>query len=137
MTQRASTHRLACLIALLGWTAAASAQTTDKPGPMQSGQHATQAQAAAAAGSAASGGAGNFDPGQLFATTCGWCHSSGGRTAGKGPKLMGTTLTDGELAYRIKNGKTGQMPAFGSALNDQQVAAVVAYIRNLKPEGAQ
>jgi len=50
---------------------------------------------------------------------------------------MGTTLTDSEIAYRIKHGKTGQMPAFGSALNDQQVAAVVAYIRNLKPEGAQ
>ena len=50
---------------------------------------------------------------------------------------MDTTLTDGEIAYRIKMGKTGQMPAFGSALNDQQIAAVVAYIRNLKPEGAQ
>ena len=124
-------------MALLGCAAAASAQSTDKPGPMQSGQHATQAQAAASAGSAAGGDAGNFNPKQLFATTCGWCHSSGGREAGKGPKLMGTTLTDSELAYRIKNGKTGQMPAFGTALNDQQVAAVVAYIRNLKPEGAQ
>jgi len=102
---------------------------------MQSGQHATAAPATA--GSAASGDPGNFNPGQLFATTCGWCHSAGGREPGKGPKLMGTTLTDGEIVYRIKNGKTGQMPAFGSALNDQQIAAVVAYIRNLKPEGAQ
>jgi mono/diheme cytochrome c family protein len=48
---------------------------------------------------------------------------------------MDSTLTDGELTYRIRMGKTGQMPAFGSALNDQQIAAVVAYIRNLKPEG--
>jgi len=134
VTRRVSPQRLAGLTALLG--CAALAQTSDKPGPMQSGQHATPAPAAPA-GSSASGDAGNFDPKQLFANVCGWCHSAGGREAGKGPKLMGTSLTDGEIAYRIKNGKTGQMPAFGTALNDQQVAAVVAYIRNLKPEGAQ
>ena len=133
---RVSPHRFALLATLLGWAAAASAQTTDKPGPMQSGQHATPPPAAPA-GSAASGDVGNFDPKQLFANVCGWCHSSGGREPGKGPRLMGTALTDGEIAYRIKNGKTGQMPAFGSALNDQQIAAVIAYIRNLKPEGAQ
>jgi mono/diheme cytochrome c family protein len=50
---------------------------------------------------------------------------------------MGSALSDGELAYRIRVGKTGQMPAFGSALNEQQIAAVVTYIRGLKPEGAQ
>ena len=118
---------------------AVRAQTSVKPGPMQSGAHASQPQAANAAAAGASGaaGAGAFDPKELFATVCGWCHSSGGREAGKGPKLMDTTLTDGEIAYRIRTGKTGQMPAFGSALNDQQIAAVVAYIRNLKPEGTQ
>jgi mono/diheme cytochrome c family protein len=118
---------------------AVRAQTSVKPGPMQSGTHASQPQAASAAAASASGapGAGAFDPKELFATVCGWCHSSGGREAGKGPKLMDSTLTDGELAYRIRMGKTGQMPAFGSALNDQQIAAVVAYIRNLKPEASQ
>jgi mono/diheme cytochrome c family protein len=116
---------------------AVRAQTSTKPGPMQSGAHASQPQAGGAAASSAPGAAsaGAFDPKELFATVCGWCHSSGGREAGKGPKLMDTTLTDGELAYRIRMGKTGQMPAFGSALNDQQIASVVAYIRNLKPEG--
>jgi mono/diheme cytochrome c family protein len=105
---------------------------------MQSGQHASAPEAAApsAAGASAPADAA-FDPKQLFANVCGWCHHSGGREAGKGPKLMGTTLTDSEIAYRIKTGKTGQMPAFGSALNDQQIAVVIAYIRNLKPEGAQ
>src|SRR5262245_24716599 len=115
---------------------AAPAQTT-KPGPMQSGQHATQPASAAAAVAAPASDAGAFDARQLFANVCGWCHSSGGREAGKGPKLMNTTLTDGEIVNRIKMGKTGQMPAFGSALNDQQIAAVVAYIRGLKPEGSQ
>ena len=103
---------------------------------MQSGRHATPPEAASAAapGTPAASAAG--DAKQLFATVCGWCHSAGGREAGKGPKLMDSPLTDGELAFRIKMGKTGQMPAFGSSLNDQQIAAVVAYIRNLKPEGA-
>jgi len=128
------------MAAALGGAIAAHAQATNKPGPMQSGAHASAPQAASAAAMpdvGAASAAGAFDPKQLFANVCGWCHSSGGREAGKGPKLMGTALTDGELAYRIKTGKTGQMPAFGSALNDQQIAAVVAYIRDLKPEGAQ
>lgn len=119
----------AALAPLLAWS-----QGT-RPGPMQSGQHASQP--AAAAPAAAASADPNFDPKQMFATVCGWCHSSGGREAGKGPKLMDSTLTDGELIYRIKNGKTGQMPAFASSLNDQQLAAMVQYIRNLKPEGAK
>jgi mono/diheme cytochrome c family protein len=73
----------------------------------------------------------------MFATVCGWCHSSGGREAGKGPKLMDSPLSDSELIHRIKVGKTGQMPGFASTLNEQQMAAMVQYIRNLKPEGAK
>src|SRR5262245_54185145 len=99
--------------------AAAVAQAqSPRPGPMQSGQHATQA--AASAPTAAASADTNFDPKQMFATVCGWCHSSGGREAGKGPKLMDSPLTDNELIYRIKVGKTGQMPAFASSLNEQQ-----------------
>ena len=30
-----------------------------------------------------------LDVEQLFASTCGWCHSDGGRAAGKGPQLIG------------------------------------------------
>ena len=46
------------------------------------------------------------------------------------------TLTDAEIVNRIRNGKTGAMPAFGSAFNDEQVKAIVKYIRDLKPDGA-
>ena len=46
-----------------------------------------------------------LDVEKLFAGTCGWCHSGGGRVAGKGPKLMDTTLTDAEIVQRIKVGK--------------------------------
>ncbi|MBV8399803.1 MAG: cytochrome c [Acetobacteraceae bacterium] len=68
---------------------------------------------------------------QLFATTCGWCHSQGGREAGKGPKLAGTQRSDEFIINRIKNGKPGQMPGFAATLNDQQIHTILAYIRSL------
>ena len=71
---------------------------------------------------------------RLFAGTCGWCHSKGGREEGKGPRLMNSESSDEALASRIRNGKTGQMPAFGSAFSEAQIHAIVAYIRGLRPE---
>ncbi len=74
-----------------------------------------------------------FDVGQLFATTCGWCHSDGGRAAGKGPQLMNTTRDDAYLRSRIKSGKPGAMPAFGETFSDAQIDQIITYIRQLKP----
>jgi mono/diheme cytochrome c family protein len=71
---------------------------------------------------------------QLFATTCGWCHSDGGRAAGKGPQLMNTTRSDDFIRNRIKNGKEGAMPAFGAQFNDAQIDQIIKYIRALKPQ---
>ena len=76
----------------------------------------------------------SFDPQQLFASTCGFCHSDGGRSPGRGPQLMDTKRSDEFIINRIKNGKEGAMPAFGEAFNDAQIAAIVKYIRSLKPE---
>ena len=73
-----------------------------------------------------------FDVNKLFAGSCGWCHSKGGREAGKGPMLMGTELTDAQIISRVRSGKPGQMPAFG--FTDAQLQAIVAYIRALKPQ---
>jgi mono/diheme cytochrome c family protein len=116
--------------------ACAWAQVPPKPGPMQSGRHAEPAAKDAAAGATSptpANAAAGFDGNQLFATSCGWCHFKGGRADGKGPKLMGTPLTDAEIVTRIRNGKPGQMPAYGSAFSDEQLKAIVAYIRELKP----
>jgi mono/diheme cytochrome c family protein len=74
-----------------------------------------------------------FDVGQLFATTCGWCHSDGGRAAGKGPQLMDTKRDDDFIRSRIKNGKEGAMPAFGAVLSDEQIDEIIKYVRALKP----
>ena len=75
-----------------------------------------------------------FDGQQLFATTCGWCHSNGGREAGKGPKLAGTKRSDAFIINRIKNGKEGAMPAFGGTFDDKEIKAIVAYIHSLKDQ---
>ena len=76
---------------------------------------------------------GQIDVKQLFATTCGWCHSDGGRAAGKGPQLMDNKHDDDFLRNRIKTGKQAAMPAFGTTFNDAQIDEIVKYIRALKP----
>jgi mono/diheme cytochrome c family protein len=73
------------------------------------------------------------DAAEIFATTCGWCHHKGGREAGKGPQLMGTTLSDAQLAFRIKRGRQGFMPAFEGTFTEDEIQGLVRYIRNLKP----
>ena len=70
---------------------------------------------------------------QLFATVCGFCHSDGGRVAGKGPQLMNTKRSDDFIRNRIKNGKEGAMPAFGKTFSDADIDKIIAYIRALKP----
>jgi mono/diheme cytochrome c family protein len=75
-----------------------------------------------------------FDVEQLFATTCGFCHSDGGRAAGRGPQLMDSPRSDDYIRSRIKTGKEGAMPAFGQVFDDAQIDAIVKYIRELKPD---
>jgi mono/diheme cytochrome c family protein len=74
-----------------------------------------------------------LDVEQLFASTCGWCHSDGGRAAGKGPQLMDSQRSDDYIRDRIKNGKQGAMPAFDQAFSDAQIDEIIKYIRALKP----
>ncbi len=74
-----------------------------------------------------------FNVDQLFASTCGFCHSDGGRAAGRGPQLMNTQRDDDFIRNRIKNGKEGAMPAFGAAFSDAQIDEIIKYIRSLKP----
>ena len=68
---------------------------------------------------------------RLFATSCGWCHQAGGRAAGRGPKLAGTDKSDEFIIRQIKQGKPPGMPAFGRSFNDDQIQAIVGYIRAL------
>ena len=89
--------------------------------------------ALAAAQNATAPGEEKFDVSQLFAATCGFCHSDGGRAPGRGPQLMNSPRDDDFLRDRIKNGKSGAMPAFGTTFTDVQVDEIIKYIRALKP----
>jgi len=109
-----------------------------KPGPMQKNETskavAQQSDAKPpepAADSAPK--APEFSAHGTFSSICGFCHEDGGRRAAKGPKLMGTELTDEQIFNRIKFGKPGRMAAFGGAFTDEQIQQIVVYIRNLKP----
>lgn len=46
---------------------------------------------------------------------------------------MDTQRSDDFIRERIKNGKQGAMPAFGSAFSDAQIDEIIKYIRSLKP----
>ncbi len=65
----------------------------------------------------------------LYETNCAGCHGEDGN-GGSGPALAGTsTLQDAErVINQILHGG-GRMPAFGSVLSDEQIAALTTYIR--------
>jgi mono/diheme cytochrome c family protein len=70
---------------------------------------------------------------QLFASVCRGCHMSDGKgAAGAGtyPSLAGDRNLEarGYPVHVVVNGQRG-MPAFGSMMSDDQVAAVVNYLR--------
>lgn len=79
-------------------------------------------------------GSSSLDVSQLFASTCGWCHSDAGRRAGRGPQLMNTERSDDFIRFRIQHGKEGAMPAFGNAFSNADIDKIIAYIRALKPD---
>jgi mono/diheme cytochrome c family protein len=70
----------------------------------------------------------------LFASNCGFCHSDGGRAAGRGPQLMDSKRDDDFLRARIRSGKEGAMPAFGDMFSEADIDAILKYIHDLKPE---
>src|SRR6266699_4009101 len=122
----------AAFVSLMLCVAAPSTMAAEN-GPMSSGYkpNAPTAEAVPEQPPGA-GGKGPMDVRQLFANTCGWCHSDGGRAAGKGPQLMDTKQDDDFVRDRIKNGKSGAMQAFGSMFSDAQIDQIIKYIRELK-----
>jgi mono/diheme cytochrome c family protein len=73
---------------------------------------------------------------QVYENICQACHQADGRGQDKlAPSLLGSPLAVGPaaIAARVvlngKEGPTGLMPGLGGALDDEQVAAVLTYIR--------
>ena len=73
-----------------------------------------------------------------FRTKCAMCHGPDGAGSAVGksmnvPDLRSSVVqnkVDGELAQIISNGEGG-MPAFKSSLSDDQIQALVTYVRSL------
>jgi mono/diheme cytochrome c family protein len=106
---------IGCSLALLAGSAVGDAGDSVTPPPTTLGPSAAQLGA------------------EVFGSNgCGFCHENGGKTAGKGPQLMGTARSDSFIVFRIQHGKEAAMPAFGRSLTDAQIANVIAYIRSLK-----
>ena len=79
-----------------------------------------------------------------FKTNCVMCHGTDGAGSALGARLHVPDLRSAEiqgkssavLAQSISVGKN-QMPAFGKKFDDQQIQALVAYIRQLRTETSQ
>lgn len=67
----------------------------------------------------------------LFSKNCAHCHGDDAR-GDEGPTLYNLVMSDPRIARRIKEGIKGEMPKFGSKLNDTDVAALIDYLRTLK-----
>ena len=116
-----ATRRLATAALCLLVAAPAPLQADRAAAPAGQGHAASEKRDAAA-----------IDGEKLFAGVCGFCHADGGRKASKVPKLAGSERSDEFIIDRIRHGKRGRMPAFGS-FSDQQIQQILAYIRSLEP----
>ncbi len=92
------------------------------------------------AGSVISGAQNLADAGTVFAKNCVLCHGADGRSqTPAGKTLQAADLTaqgvqgqsDAQIRNAIAKGK-GKMPAYGPALGDKGLDAMVKYIRSLK-----
>jgi len=75
-----------------------------------------------------------------FTQVCANCHGANG-SGGSAPSLLDDTWahggSDAEIAASIKNGWPGTpMPPFGATLNEQDIRAMVVYIRELRARAA-
>jgi len=67
----------------------------------------------------------------LFLKNCAHCHADDA-TGDEGPDLHGLRKSDDWIARRIRNGIKGEMTAFGEKFSQDDVNALIAYLRTLK-----
>lgn len=86
----------------------------------------------------------------LYDAHCAICHGPGGKGDGSGARVIGQTMpdfTDASAMRRVSDrflfeiikkgssqfGRSNAMPSWGMQLSDEQIQALVAYIRSLAP----
>jgi cytochrome c6 len=74
-----------------------------------------------------------LDGGGLFAQNCSACHQKNGKgIPGAFPALAGDAFVVGppeQVVLTVLNGR-GAMPTFAKDLSDQQIAAIITYVRS-------
>jgi mono/diheme cytochrome c family protein len=76
----------------------------------------------------------------VYAVNCSECHGPGGEGTKKGiPLISGHALahTEKEFVEQVRNGEDDKMPAFRDKLSDEEIAAVVKYVRTVVQAGAK
>src|SRR5262245_23396160 len=68
----------------------------------------------------------------LFLMNCAHCHGDDARGTEEGPDLTRFHKSDARIASVVKNGIKGEMPRFDKKLGDDDVAALIQFIRSLK-----
>ena len=71
---------------------------------------------------------------RLFDHNCAHCHGDDAR-GDEGPSLYDLRKSDERLQKIIKNGIKGEMPSFSKKFTDDDVQALIAYLRTLKEKG--
>ncbi len=69
--------------------------------------------------------------GKYFGESCSQCHGDDAH-GDEGPDLHNLSISNGHIASMIRKGIKGEMPSFAKKYNDQQVAALVSYLRSLR-----
>ena len=67
----------------------------------------------------------------LFERNCAHCHGDDAR-GDEGPDLHNLKKSDARITKVVTQGIKGEMPAFGSKLDDTDVKALIAFLRTLK-----
>ena len=67
----------------------------------------------------------------LYLKNCAHCHAEDA-TGDEGPDLHGMHRSDDWISRRIRNGVKGEMTAFGEKFSQNDVNALIAYLRTLK-----
>jgi mono/diheme cytochrome c family protein len=66
----------------------------------------------------------------LYERNCAHCHGDDAR-GDEGPDLHNLKKSDARITKVVTQGIKGEMPAFGTKLNDTDVKALIAFLRTL------
>ena len=67
----------------------------------------------------------------LFDRNCAHCHGDDAR-GDEGPTLYDLTKSDARITKIVRGGIKGEMPKFGTKFSDDDIRALIAFLRTLK-----